>query len=226
MTELWINTILATFIALFPIMNPFSTSVMFLAITKGDSEAKKKRQALMACVYAFFILAVFLLAGTLIMNFFGISIPGLRIAGGLMIGRIGLKMLTSTGEAEEDSDQARQEASAKSDVSFTPLAMPGLSGPGSIAVTIGMAATVESWSVYPAILVGMFFVCVVSWIVLRGATGVVRFLGQNGMNAMSRIMGFLILCVGIQFIVNGVTGVVLEPSFLQALTAALAAANP
>ena len=104
--------------------------------------------------------------------------------------------------------------------------MPGLSGPGSIAVTIGMAATVESWSVYPAILVGMFFVCVVSWIVLRGATGVVRFLGQNGMNAMSRIMGFLILCVGIQFIVNGVTGVVLEPSFLQALTAALAAANP
>lgn len=218
MAELWINTVLATLVALFPIMNPFSTSVMFLAITKGDSPAKQKRQALMACVYAFCILGVFLLAGTLIMNFFGISIPGLRIAGGLMIARIGFKMLTPS-EGTDDSDEALAEANSKADVAFTPIAMPGLSGPGSIAVTIGIASTVETPSVYPAILVGIFLVCLASWVVLRGATGVVRFLGQNGMEAMSRIMGFLLLCVGVQFIVNGIIGVVLEPSFLAKLAA-------
>lgn len=219
MLENWINTILATVVALLPIMNPFSTSVLFLAITKGDSPAKKRRQALMGCVYAFFILTSFLVAGTLIMEFFGISIPGLRIAGGLMVARIGLKMLRPD-EDETHPEQGTAEAAEKEDISFTPLAMPSLSGPGAIAVTIGMASTVQSWTVYPAILVGIFLVCFCCWLALKGATSVVRFLGENGMNAMSRIMGFLLLCVGVQFMVNGISGVVLEEGFLGQLVQA------
>ena len=176
MLETFINTMLATVVGLLPIMNPFSTSVLFLAITKGDSETKRRRQALMGCVYAFFILVSFLVAGSLIMGFFGISIPGLRIAGGLMIARIGLKMLRP--DQEETTPGSKAEAAEKEDISFSPLAMPSLSGPGSIAVTIGMATTADTWMAFPAIVAGIFLVCLCSWVVLRGATGVVRFLGD------------------------------------------------
>lgn len=209
-----LNIVLATFVALLPIMNPFSTSVLFLGMTRGDSDAHRQRQALMGCVYAFFILTSFLVAGTLIMSFFGISIPGLRIAGGLMISRIGMSMLKSTSEVV-DTASTQAEAENKADISFTPLAMPSLSGPGSIAVTVGLATTADTWVHTASILVGILIVCVVSWVVLRGATNVVRFLGENGMNAMSRIMGFLLLCVGVQFIVNGVIGVFAEGDALS-----------
>jgi multiple antibiotic resistance protein len=80
-----------------------------------------------------------------------------------------------------------------------------------------MATTAKNMWDFPAILFGMLVVCVICWLVLRGASSVVRFLGENGMTAMSRIAGFLLLCVGIQFIVNGVTGIVLEGAFLKKL---------
>ncbi len=203
-----LNIVLATLVALLPIMNPFSTSALFLGMTQGESDKERRRMARMGCIYAFFILVTFLVAGSLIMEFFGISIPGLRIAGGLMISRIGFAMLNPS--EEKHTRNPTEEAIKKSDISFTPLAMPSLSGPGSIAVTIGLATTADGAIEVGLIAVGILVVCVISWIVLRGATSVVRLLGETGMNAMSRIMGFLLLCVGVQFIVNGVIGVLVE----------------
>ncbi len=84
---------LTTFTALLPIANPFSTAPVFLAITDGDSEEKRAQQIRMGIIYMFAILVVFLVAGTMILNFFGISTPGLRIAGGIMIVRISIQML-------------------------------------------------------------------------------------------------------------------------------------
>ena len=215
----WTNIILATFVALMPILNPFSTAAVFLGMTRGDSDAKRKHQALKGCMYAFFILVTFLVAGSLIMEFFGISIPGLRIAGGLMVARIGMGML-KPAEDEENTDKSLAEAAEKDDISFTPLAMPSLSGPGAIAVTVGLATTASHWSHYLAIIAGISIVITFCWLVLRASTRIVPLLGENGMNAMSRIMGFLLLCVGVQFIVNGVIGVVVEEGFLMRLAQA------
>jgi multiple antibiotic resistance protein len=221
----WFHVILATCVALLPIANPFSTAAVFLGMTKGDTPAERNRQALMGCVYMFFILVSFLIAGTLVMRFFGISIPGLRIAGGLMIARIALGMLRPTADNEQLPDErGRAEARRKADISFTPLAMPSLSGPGAIAVTIGMASEVTYWGQYIAITLGILIVSVICFAVLRASTQVVRFLGENGMNALTRIMGFLLLCVGVQFIVNGVVGIVVEEQFLRALAVAYQAA--
>lgn len=212
----WINLILATLVALLPIANPFSTAAVFLGITSDLTPEERSRQAVRACVYMFVILVSFLVAGSLIMEFFGISIPGLRIAGGLMIALIGMSMLRPADEPPVDPEEAR-EARQKPDVSFTPLAMPSLSGPGAIAVTIGLATEADSMQDYGAILVGLAVVTLVCLGALLASAKVVRFLGVNGMNALTRIMGFLLLCVGIQFIINGMIGVIADESFLERL---------
>lgn len=201
-----------TFIGILPIANPFSTAVVFLTITEGFSEDRRRQQALMACVYMAFILIAFLLLGSLIMNFFGISIPGLRIAGGLIVARIGFGMLGSTSE-NGISEESRDEAAQMDDVAFTPLAMPMLSGPGSIAVTIGMATEADGVGENLAIVVGIVMVALVSWLVLRASARVVHVLGATGMNAMGRIMGFLLVCVGIQFVVDGTHDILSSAAF-------------
>jgi multiple antibiotic resistance protein len=166
------------------------------------------------------VLITFLLAGTLIMNFFGISIPGLRIAGGLIVARIGFGMLNSRPE-NAMSEESQEEAVQKNDVAFTPLAMPMLSGPGSIAVTIGMATEADGVGENLAIVVGIGLVAFVSWLVLRASGKVVRALGASGMNAMGRIMGFLLICVGIQFIVNGIHQILTSPEFMAPIVQAI-----
>jgi multiple antibiotic resistance protein len=108
--------------------------------------------------------------------------------------------------------QERAEASAKADISFTPLAMPSLSGPGSIAVVIGMSTTVQTGTHivvgYALVAIGIAITALISYVVLRAATRLDKVIGAVGMNAMARIMGFLLICIGIQFVINGVMGVV------------------
>ncbi|GJM30577.1 MAG: UPF0056 membrane protein [Cyclobacteriaceae bacterium] len=212
MISSWLSIALVTFIGIFPIANPFSTTVVFLTITEGFSEDRRKQQARLACIYMAVILITFLLLGTLIMNFFGISIPGLRIAGGLIVTGIGFGMLSPKSDNDTPKGSA-QHGALKKDVAFTPLAMPMLSGPGSIAVTIGMATDANGIGENLAIVVGIGLVAFVSWLVLRASTRVVRFLGQSGMTAMGRIMGFLLVCVGIQFIVDGAHDFLSSPAF-------------
>ncbi len=112
-----------------------------MSITADLTDQERTEQIRRACIYMFCILTAFLVAGGLIMNFFGISIPGLRIAGGMIVSYLGFRMLFP--ESAAISGQERAEARAKADISFTPLAMPSLSGPGSIAVVIGMSTTVQ-----------------------------------------------------------------------------------
>jgi len=212
----WLTTVLATFVGLLPIVNPFSTAVVFLALTARLSEPERRRQAALACLYATGVLWVFLFAGALIMRFFGISIPSLRIAGGLIVARIGFAML-----APSDADGATATA-PRTDIAFTPLAMPMLSGPGSIAVTIGMAAGAKSAWEHLAIAAGIALVVAVSWGVLRSARAVKGFLGEQGIDALTRIMGFLLVCIGVQFIGIGVIDVVSNERVLGAILEALA----
>lgn len=216
----WITIAVVTFIGILPIANPFSTAVVFLTITEGYSEAWRRRQARLACIYMAVILITFLLLGTLIMSFFGISIPGLRIAGGLIVARIGFGMLSSESD-QMISKESHEEAVQKVDIAFTPLAMPMLSGPGSIAVTIGMATDADGIGENLAIVLGIGLVAFVSWLVLRGSARVVRVLGATGMNAMGRIMGFLLICVGIQFIVDGTHDVLTSPVFWEPILDAI-----
>ncbi|MBE7538097.1 MAG: MarC family NAAT transporter [Opitutaceae bacterium] len=213
--------ILGTFLALFPIINPFAASPVFLAITDGDSKKRRDQQARMGCVYMVVILVASLVGGTFIMSFFGISIPGIRIAGGFLVAGIGMGMVSPPKAGAHEAHE-RAAAQAKEDISFTPLAMPMLSGPGSIAVTIGFTSLAKHPLDYAAIILGIFVVALASYVVLRLSVHVVRWIGVNGMSAMTKIMGFLLLCVGIQFMVNGLIGVASDSELLREFRGSLA----
>jgi multiple antibiotic resistance protein len=204
--ETFSETVALTVGALVPIMNPFSTAPLFVSLTTGMDPRKRNQQALLGCVYAFAILAVFLLLGSAIIDFFGISVPGVRVAGGLIISVIGFRMLfpgpptPGNGVAEPD----------RQDVAFTPIAMPSLAGPGSISVVLTAAGYIQSthpteWRlVYAAVILGMGATLVFSYLVLRVAGSMVRFLGRGGIDAMTRVFGFLLICVGMQFLLTGI----------------------
>jgi multiple antibiotic resistance protein len=201
--------ILSTVGALLPIVNPFSAVGLVVTITAGLTAVERAEQVRRACIYMFFILTTFLVAGGLIMNFFGISIPGLRIAGGLIVSYLGFRMLFP--DVPRISTQEQAEAIQKPDVSFTPLAMPSLSGPGSIAVVLGVSTTIQERGHilfgYVFVAVGIAVTALISYAVLKAAARLDRVLGATGMNAMARIMGFLLICIGVQFIINGVTDI-------------------
>ena len=202
------QAILLTISALFPIMNPFSTAPLFVSLTSSFDPQKRTRQALMGCIYAFCILAVFLLAGAVIIDFFGISVPGIRVAGGLIISTIGFRMLFP--DAQATARAAVQTQDQDLDFSFTPIAMPSLAGPGSISVVLSGAAHIKSghpedWVViYAAVIVGRALTLVIAFFVLRAASSMVRFLGRGGIDAMTRIFGFLLICIGMQFLLTGI----------------------
>jgi len=215
--------ILGTIIALLPLINPLASAPSFLAITEGDSHERRQEQLRQACMYMVVILVGFLVGGTFIMGFFGISIPGLRIAGGLLVAGIGSTMLMAMPVEHSGDDSARRAARAKRDVSFSPLAMPMLSGPGAIAVTVGFTSLATQWLDYVAIILGIITVAIITYVTLSLSERVVTVIGTNGMNALSKVMGFLILCIGIQFVVNGVRGIVTDPELLNAIRSAIAA---
>lgn len=220
LSHFW-ELILGTVIALLPLINPLASAPTFLAITEGDTRERRLEQLRNACVYMVAILVCFLVGGTFIMSFFGLSIPGLRIAGGLLVAGIGFRMLMGPAGASS-SDPAEAEARAKRDISFSPLAMPMLSGPGSIAVTIGFTSLAKEWLDYVAIILGILIVAIITYVTLGLSERVVRVIGANGMNALSKVMGFIILCIGVQFMVNGILGVVTDPAFLRVIRDAVA----
>lgn len=208
--------IIATVVALLPIINPFSTAPMFLAITEGDTPIERHAQARRSVIYMVCILLAFLLGGTFIMKSFGLSLPGLRIAGGIVVAGLGMGMLQSRGE-DGQTNAERQESRAKRDVSFTPLAMPILAGPGAISVVIGFASIADGLTDYVSITMGILLVAALIYVTMRLASRLVKLLGVTGLNAMTKIMGFLILCVGVQFVVNGVVQVATAPELIEAV---------
>ena len=197
--------IVSTVGALLPIVNPLSTVGLVVSITQDLTEAERRAQIARACIYMFAILTAFLVAGGVIMGFFGISIPGLRIAGGLIVSYIGFRMLFP--DVVGISGQEQAEAEHKRDVSFTPLAMPMLSGPGAIGVIIGIASTAQQGERvllnHALVAIGIALTAVISYVVLRAATRLNSLLGATGMNAITGLMGFLLICIGVQFVING-----------------------
>jgi multiple antibiotic resistance protein len=206
----FLNYVGLTILTLLPIINPVGAAVLLLGIGAHLDPAARERQIRKACVYASGILIAFLLLGTLIMKVFGISIPGLRIAGGLVIAFLGFRMLFPDS-APQMSAEALREAQTKADISFSPLAMPSLSGPGSIATVISMSSTIRYGDQgmhviieHVGVIIGIGVAALVCYFVLRAAEQLAHKLGSAGIGAIARIMGFLMICIGVQFIINGV----------------------
>lgn len=178
---------------------------IFLALTQNNTKEERKKQALKGSIFVVFVLGAFLFGGTYIINFYGISLEGIRIAGGLMILTWAFAMLNPKENGRKISKEDEREAAEKMDISFSPLAMPLLSGPGSIAVVLGLSSQANGFGSHLTILTAIVLVALMCFIVLRLSPKMVRFLGRTGMTALTRMMGFIALCIGVQLVINGIT---------------------
>lgn len=198
---------IGTFVSLFSIVDPLMAAPIFVTLTEGETPQQRERLARRASLYSFAILMVFFVTGSLILNFFQISIDALRIAGGLMILSSAYGMLNkqeSLGPDEKREAEAKA-ASTSEDIAFSPLAMPLLSGPGAIAVIIGMTASAgNALFNYILIFLAIACVCFSSYLTIRVSEKIMHRMGPTIVKSFTRIMGFILLCVGVQFIVNGV----------------------
>ncbi|WP_028928158.1 MarC family NAAT transporter [Pseudoxanthomonas suwonensis] len=206
--------------AILPLANPLTTVALMMGLSHGMDEAERNRQALRASIYVFVIMAVAYYVGQLVMNVFGISITGLRIAGGLIVSFIGFRMLfpeqrlDETPEVERRSEELRQHRTE--DIAFIPLAMPSTAGPGTIALIISLAAAVRDerpyaeWVMLVAPPLVFALASLILLLCLRSATRIMRVLGNSGVEAFSRLMGFLLVCIGVQFVVNGIYEIATE----------------
>lgn len=195
---------LASFTSLLSIANPFAAMPFFLAMTDGDTAEHRRQQALKASMYMLLILGVFLYGGNYIISFFGISLEGIRIAGGLLIIKMAYSMLDPDSQGRKLNAADHSEAFRKPDISFSPLAMPMLSGPGSIALTLGLASQSTTLWDYLGVSLAIVMVAASSFGLLLISQKMTQMLGRTGMTALTRMMGFIALTIGVQFIINGI----------------------
>jgi multiple antibiotic resistance protein len=188
-------------VSLFSIVDPPMAAPVFASLTQDMSPQEQKQLAKRVSFFVLAILVAFFAAGGLILAFFGISIDALRIAGGLMILGTAYNMLEKKDRINPEEEQ---EAHQREDIAFSPLAMPILSGPGAIAVLIGMTTNADSWAHFAVILLVILLVCWSCYWTLVLAPRMVNALGQTVIRSFTRIMGFILLCIGVQYIVNGV----------------------
>ena len=195
----------ASFTSLFSVVNPLAAMPIFLSLTEKYGEKERVQTAKKASIYMLGVLLTFLLIGTFILSFFGISLAGIRIAGGLIIMRAAYSMLNPERGGRKLSDEDEAAAREKEDISFSPLALPLLSGPGSIAVVIGFATQAEGVTDYLINGFSVLLVVLMTYLILRLAPISAKYIGPAGLNVMTRLMGFIALAISVQFILSGIS---------------------
>ena len=198
-------TILAS---LFSVVNPLGAIPVFLTLTADHTKAERNHTSLMTSIYFIIILTSFFWAGTYILSFFGVSIFALRIAGGIVIMMSGFALLNGNTTKKRIGEKVRKEAMNKEDISFTPMAMPMLSGPGSISLLIGYFSEYQELSNRFVIAGIIIFTGILIYFILRSSPLLFRVLGESGLKAVARIMGFIVLAIGVEYIISGIVGLV------------------
>lgn len=199
---------LATLGSLFSLVNPLGAVPIYLTLTTNMTEKTRELMARKTALWFLLILVLFFFAGTWILDFFGISLNALRIAGGLIIVNSGYGLLNSKFQERRINNEIEEEATESEDISFTPMAMPMLSGPGSISLLIGLFAQQSEW-VSRGLIVGVVaMMAILIWAVLHFAPFLYRVLGRGGLAALSRIMGFLVMSIGIEMLISGLVSLV------------------
>lgn len=204
-----ISFFVATFISLFTIINPFSTASVFHTIASGDSKEDKKYMARRAVITAMVCLIVFAFLGSYILHFFSITIEAFKIAGGLLVFVVGYGMIKK-GHEHFSTKKEEKHAVDKDDVSIIPLAIPMLSGPGALTVAIVLMEEAGTNVLdVVSIVFAIILVCLFAYFLLINANYLDRYLKETGKRVVDKLMGLIVLVIGVQFIINGVLGVVL-----------------
>lgn len=202
----------ATLFSLFSIVDPPGAIPVYVALTSDRPRAERNKIALQTSLYFLLILGCFFIAGNYILSFFGLTIHALRIAGGmtLLISGFGLLSGRFAKRRGYDKDVEKHAQENKQDIAFSPMAMPMLSGPGSISYLITQYNQHPLWTERWQIIGAIVAVAALVWGCLRLAPFLFKVFGAGGLNAIARIMGFIVIAIGVQFIVDGLVHLVME----------------
>lgn len=210
------------FAALFPVTDPIGAIPLFLVLTSGASRTLRNHLALKIAGYMFLVLVIFLLIGGSVLSFFGLSIAVVKIAGGIVVFEAGWRALKEKPKlTPKDEKVAELKAEHHQNIAFIPMTIPLLAGPGSIAVTLGLAAQAgQQFSVltglnYLAAIAAIAIICGITYLCLRLSTGVLVLFGERGITAISRLLGLFILAVGVQLILNGLADWMIHLGILE-----------
>ena len=193
---------LLCFTSFFTLTNPLGTMPVFLTMTNGLSDDERKRIIKRATITSFLILIGFTFCGQFLFKFFGISTNGFRIAAGIIILKIGYDMLQarySNAKLKEDEIKAYA-----NDISITPLSIPMLCGPGAIANGIILMSDASDWTLKSTLVGVIGLVYILTYIILRLSTRLVRIIGETGNNVMMRLMGLILMVIAVECFVGGV----------------------
>lgn len=199
---------LLCFTSLFTITSPLSTMPVFLTMTQSLDEKERRAVAIRATLVACCALLLFVLAGQFLFKFFGISTNGFRIVGGIIIFRIGFDML----QAKYTPMNLRKEEIMEyaNDVSVAPLGIPLLCGPGAIANAIVLMQEAYSFEMKTAVIVAIILVYLITFVLLRWAGVLVKFIGETGNNVMMRLMGLILMVIAVECFVSGARPILTE----------------
>jgi multiple antibiotic resistance protein len=200
---------LSVFMGFFAIMNPIANTPIFLGLTADDAPAIRRQVAMKAVVMAFGIILVFCLLGKLIFSLFGITLPAFRITGGLLVALIGYNMLHGEQSKVHQSGSVDQNLSTEAELSVavTPLAIPILAGPGTIATAMNFAST-GGIDAMVVTIVAFAVLCLITYGFFIFGQRLVAFLGENGLGVITRIMGLILAVIGVQMLIDGVAGAI------------------
>jgi len=197
------------FAALFSVLNPIGTVPIFVGLTMDDNAKERSRISLWTAIDVFIILIISFFLGEYVLTFFGISIEALRIAGGIVIATSGFSLLTGNFNKKRGvNKKVESDAQKRNDIALTPLAIPMLAGPGSISLLIAFYHEHHSIPDIIFSILAIFAVAVAIFIVLKSAHYLAKILGASGIVAISRIVGFIVIAIGVQYIISSIITIV------------------
>ncbi len=202
------KAILLVVSALFPIVNPLGGSPIFLSLTADYDSAERHALSRRIAMNSFFLLAVSYLVGTHILSFFGISLPVVQVGGGLVVISTGWAMLHRGADEERKEVHRNIQPRDQSRDAFYPLTLPLTVGPGSISVAITLGANAphgfpQNIAAIVGALIGSAAVALSVYLCYRFAERLARILGPTGMSVIVRLSSFLLICIGVQILWNG-----------------------
>jgi multiple antibiotic resistance protein len=197
--------------ALFPIVNPIGNTPIFLSLTRGLSHHARASLARMIALNGLILIVVSLFIGTYVLAFFGISLPVVQVGGGLIVISTGWALLRQSNDDGPDKEGSREcDEAAYARQAFYPLTLPLTVGPGTISVAIALgtnrtAGADSHWPAVVGLLVGSVVIALSIYLSYRFAERIGRTLGESAMNVIIRISSFILVCIGVQILWNGLS---------------------
>ena len=200
------------FAALISVVNPLGTIPVFISLTKEETKRNRNKTAIWTSFNVAVILLISFFIGNYVLQFFGVSINSLRIAGGLIIIAAGFSLLNGSFTKHKGMKRSsvQVDIETRAEVSLTPLAIPMLAGPGSISLLIAYNQTATSFYDFLWGTAAIIATSLVVFLVLKSSQFIVKLLGGSGLNAVSRIIGFIEIAIGIEYVTSAIQAMLLS----------------